>query len=128
MIVPEYFRDDELVCHCGCGLLPPSKSIERLYAVRIVVRHPFPVSSAARCKAHNKAVGGAIGSLHLPEDEREGDSAGWGGCGFDIVADPDLQAKIYAVGLSVGFTGFGFADTWVHIDDGKRPKITTWKY
>jgi len=128
MLVPEYFQDTELVCHCGCGMLPDRKSVEMLYAVRILVHHPLPVSSAARCKAYNRSVGGKSGSIHLPECDRRGDSSGWGGAAFDIVADADLQAQIYAVALKVGFRGFGFALNYIHIDCANRPQIAVWRY
>ena len=128
MLPPEYFRDNELECHCGCGLLPQQKDVECLYALRIKVNVPFPVSSAARCKKYNRSIGGKAGSIHLPESHRRGNSSGWGGGAFDIVADADLQAKIYAAGILVGFMGFGFGDTFIHIDNAKRPRVAVWRY
>jgi hypothetical protein len=54
MLVPEFFADDELTCHCGCGLLPPQRSVERLYALRLALHRPLSISSAARCRKHSR--------------------------------------------------------------------------
>lgn len=128
MIPREFFRDDELRCHCGCRILPPQTSVERLYALRISIGRPLPISSAARCVAHNRASGGKSGSIHLSENKRRGKSRFWGGAAFDIVANLDFQADIYAAALLLGFRGFGFGNGFIHIDDSKRPQIDTWRY
>lgn len=57
----------EFRCRCGCGLADPHPVLvcsvqeltDRLDAERVIVR------SGSRCAAHNAAVGGAPGSLHL---------------------------------------------------------------
>jgi len=128
MRCPEFFHDDELTCHCGCGLMPPRRAIERLYAVRLLVHKPMPVSSAARCEAHNAASGGSVGSIHLPEDYRVGDSKNWGGGAFDIIANHRFQLEIYEAAKTAGFRGFGFASEFIHIDDAACPAIRVWRY
>lgn len=128
MRVPEFFLNLELRCHCGCGLLPPQRSVERLYALRLALHRPLPVSSAARCRTYNASVGGKVGSIHLPEDERRGESSGWGGAAFDIIADYELQVEIIAKAIPLGFLGFGIAKTYIHIDDAKRPMLASWRY
>lgn len=128
MRVAEYFPDHELACHCGCGLLPIERSVERLYVVRCMLRKPLPISSAARCKVQNAIAGGKVGSIHLMPTLRKGNSAKLGGGAFDIIAKPSFQAEIYAAALLAGFKGFGFADTFIHIDDADRPDVTIWRY
>jgi len=128
MLVREYFPDTELRCHCGCGLLPPVSSVERLYALRILMHQALPISSAARCRKHNLAIKGGIGSIHLPIENRRGFSKDWGGGAFDILADHDLQIWIISNALKCGFTGYGLAETYIHIDDAARPNRTYWTY
>lgn len=128
MKVPEYFVDKELECRCGCKILPPEKSVRRLYAVRLILQKPMPISSAARCWKHNVAVGGKPGSIHLPPDKRRRNSSEWGGGAFDIIATPGFQMEIVEAAIFCGFTGFGFADTFLHLDDAERPEITRWTY
>lgn len=128
MIVREYFTDIELRCRCGCGLLPPEKSVERLYALRILLGVPLKITSAARCRRHNKKCGGKSGSIHLPYELRSGQSALWRGGAFDIIADYDLQVRIIAAGMSLRFFGFGIAKNFIHIDDAERGKIVSWRY
>jgi len=128
MLVPEFFPDAEVVCHCGCGLLPPQSSIERLYALRLTLHRPLLITSGARCRRQNRAVGGKPGSLHLPQDVRRGASREYGGAAFDILADDALKVEIIAAAMPLGFTGFGIAKGFLHIDDGHRPMLTVWRY
>jgi hypothetical protein len=100
----------------------------RLYAVRALVGLPMPITSGARCKAHNKASGGKPGSIHLPANLRSGVSAGWAGQAWDILAKPAMQARILSAAILCGFRGFGFADGFIHIDDANRNDITYWRY
>jgi len=128
MLPRELFRDSELMCHCGCGLLPEQHSVERLYLLRFKLDEVMQVSSAARCRKHNKAAGGKSGSIHLPPDLRSGDSLSWGGQGWDILGDKSKQLRIIKVALQCGYRGFGFAKTFIHIDDAKRPDPIYWTY
>jgi hypothetical protein len=129
MLIKEYFSDSELKCKCGCGLMPNADSVARLYALRIMYGKPMAVTSAARCLKHNKAVGGAIGSTHLPPRERVGTAAGWGGQGFDIATATLQEAgEIERLALLCGFRGIGRAERFIHLDDGARPVVTFWNY
>ena len=131
MIVREYFPDVELSCRCGCGLLPPARSVDRLYALRLILGEPLCITSAARCWRHNLRVGGGAGSVHLPTDLRHGVSSVWGGGAFDIATDDftgEQSARIRRVAEACGFRGFGFGGTFLHIDDGQRPRLTEWLY
>lgn len=132
MIVTEYFTDKELECSCGCGLLPPYESVERLYLLRLLCGFPLYINSAARCKMYNPKVGGKDGSAHLPEWDRVGYLRCKGGCGFDIRNDRKLEFNkrqiIIEKATYCGFKGLGFANTFIHIDDAKRDKLTEWWY
>lgn len=61
-----YFVRAEFACKCGCGF--DSIDAETLRLIESVRAHfgaPVIVTSAARCPAHNRAVGGASHSQHL---------------------------------------------------------------
>lgn len=131
MLPKEYFPDEELSCKCGCGLLPPQEFVDKLYAIRIRCGFPLPVSSCARCQNHNSKIGGKEGSAHLPEWDRSGYFKGKGGCGVDItIPRKEVHKRQILVeeAKQLGFKGFGFAETFIHIDDMDRPEITEWWY
>lgn len=128
MRLPEFFPDKEIACPC-CGLLPPMRSVEMLYAVRCIVGFPLPVISGARCKRHNLLVGGAPGSTHLPPQDRTPIAREWGGQGFDLSPLPmRLQMIVVKAALSVGFRGFGFRVNMLHMDTSSRPDTVRWEY
>jgi len=126
MLIPEFFRNSELSCKCGCGTMPPQSSIYRLYALRLLWGGPLVVNSAARCKAHNAAVKGKAGSTHMPDKDRAGSVRGGGA--FDISTRGIDQRKLEAVAVRCGFTGIGEAKTFLHLDDANRASITKWIY
>jgi hypothetical protein len=130
MLPREYFADRELSCPC-CGLLPPLSFAERLYALRILWGRPLVITSAARCKRRNRLVGGKAGSVHLPAEDRAGMSSLWGGGAVDIRMDrarTDERLALVELAKACGFRGFGFGETFLHIDDGARATITDWRY
>jgi uncharacterized protein YcbK (DUF882 family) len=59
------FKDSELTCKCGCGMLPTEDLQAILQTIRGHCGFPLNVNSAARCKAHNTAVGGTPKSYHV---------------------------------------------------------------
>lgn len=50
------FTVKEMTCQCGCGALPDPEFMDELQALRFVCGFPFPVTSGARCPAHNNRV------------------------------------------------------------------------
>ncbi len=118
MLVHEYFTDGELSCRCGCGKIADYRAAERLYVVRVLLGAPLIITSAARCLTHNIAVGGKPSSKHIL------------GRAFDIHFSANRQNErplFVELCKMAGFTGFGFADTFIHIDDAHK-KITDWDY
>ena len=67
----KYFRIQEFVCHCGCGMPAEARqNIEALVAnvldpVREAYGKPIYVNSGHRCKVYNRKVGGVPRSQHL---------------------------------------------------------------
>ena len=115
----EYFLDGEVTCHCGCDLKPTQNALDRLNAVRVILGIPLVISSGARCKEYNKQVGGAVRSKHLL------------GEAFDIILTTRLQKskiEFFQICRVVGFMGFGYGRTFIHIDCSTRSKVTEWTY
>ena len=128
MRIPEYFKDKELACRCGCSLMPPVESVYKLYALRLLWGKPMIINSAIRCATHNNRVGGAAGSTHLPPADRNHVSRDWGGCAFDIRVSEADRRPMEALAVQCGFRGIGEGKTFIHIDDAQRPQITRWIY
>lgn len=122
MRIYEYFTDAELTCKCGCGLMPHRKSIERLYALRILLASPLIVTSGARCTKYNDEVGGAKSSAHLS------------GTAFDLCCTNKsihllMEYDLIRLSIMVGFTGIGIANNrFLHVDDLPRLSSAIWHY
>lgn len=111
----ERFTDEELACRCGCGLLPDMRSVERLYALRHIYGKPIVVNSGARCRRHNKEVGGAPDSAHLVG-------------AYDIRVPNSDELHVMILARSCGFNGIGvWGDGRMHLDD-KHESGEIWKY
>ena len=121
-MVIEYFTDKELSCGCGCGKKSPKDSVQRLYALRLLLRTPMYINSSVRCIKHNELVGGVDGSMHLLPEDRLGESETWYGGAFDINSRTWTNSEytkydIVYKAMQVGFTGIGIYKTFIHIDD-----------
>jgi len=115
MKIKEYFKNSELECPCGCGLMPDKRALERLYAFRLIKNKPVILTSAARCETYNEAVGGAEDSAHLVG-------------GFDIKSIPEEEWENIRIAQMVGFTAIGINNNkFMHVDD-KHDSPTIWTY
>ena len=115
MKIPERFPDSELVCKCGCGLLPDMRFVERLYAMRLILDIPLVVLSGARCPDYNIIVGGSEYSYH-------------GVGAADILARHGwTRADVIQAAIKVGMTGIGVNRGSIHVDD-KHDRLTIWDY
>ena len=108
--VPEWnwpnFTPKEMACrHCG-EYFHDRQFMDRLQAARIAADKPLRINSAHRCWRHNLAVGGAPRSMHK-----------------QIAADISLRGhnrhELLATCRGAGFTGFGFYQTFLHVDCGR---------
>ena len=116
MKIPELFKDHELTCSCGCGMMPDKRSVERLYALRLIYNKPIKLTSASRCPNYNKKIGGAENSAHTK------------GKGFDMAIVPEDEFEVISIAQSVGFNGIGLNNNrFIHVDDD-HPKPQMWTY
>jgi len=101
-----HFDRHEFACrHCG-RVIVSAHLVRHLERLRAIVGRPLVVVSGYRCPEHNRAVGGARGSLHL-----RGEAA-------------DLR-RGYATtdqARQAGLNGIGRCGPWaVHVDVRPQP-------
>ena len=102
------FSPEELACrHCGETYHWPD-FLDRLQKVRDHVARPIIVLSGHRCSLHNARVGGAPLSQHLK-------------LAVDIRLSGHNRGALLQASRRTGFTGFGFYQSFLHIDLG-RPR------
>ena len=65
------FTKNELSCKCACKSFNMDEEfLIRLQAYRCLLDMPMVITSAGRCKTHNKAVGGVDTSCHQCETKK----------------------------------------------------------
>ncbi len=100
-----HFSDAEMACrHCGERYHWP-EFMGRLERVRVAVARPVHILSAHRCALHNARIGGAPLSQHLR-------------LAADISLHNHNPRVLLAACRRAGFTGFGYYQTFLHIDLG----------
>lgn len=114
-----YFKDEEFECQCHeCGMNVSDDLKHMLDNARHHAGIPFIITSGARCKKHNKKIGGSLNSSHMK------------GLAVDIKAESSRgRATIISSLLNAGFTRIGISDSFVHadIDVDKTPSVM-WLY
>jgi uncharacterized protein YcbK (DUF882 family) len=115
------FADAELACKCGCGMLPDQDFMDKVEQLRTTLGFPLPVTSAARCPAHNAAVS-ATGRAGPHTTGRA----------IDIGVRGDRAVALIKAALNLGFTGIGIAQKgnsrFIHLDDLQEGRPTIWSY
>ena len=114
-----YFKTEEFACKCGCGRneMMPS-TLSKLVIARHNAGIPFKLTSAYRCKAHNKAVSKVEMSAHTE------------GYAVDIEASTSPARWLIVKSLmDAGFNRIGIAKTFIHVDDSpSKPPNVIWEY
>jgi len=119
------FEWSELECKCGCGLAYiDAGALKKLQYLRDAIGRPLTINSAARCPAHNKAVGGKPASKHI---SCVADLASTASTAFDIStrgwSDVERQ-ELHDLAQKIGFNGIGTYNTFIHVD--QRDKRARW--
>jgi len=108
------FSPSEMACH-HCGeLLIDEEAMDNLQKLRDKVGAVININSAYRCAVHNRNVGGARLSMHRL------------GKAFDLSTIGMVKEEMYLQAHEVGFTGFGFYDSFLHVDTGKERTWGSW--
>lgn len=111
---PNFSRDTEMACKCGCGRADMNPAfMDALQAVRDEYARPMRVTSAARCTAHNRAVGGHPRSLHIcdaPQHPGQEDALA-----VDIAVTGADRGALFAIAWTHGFS-IGWGRGFLHLD------------
>ena len=108
------FKVEDFQCHCPACAHDPSRPYTKTEVMRAVqalrdrMREPLVITRGVSCAAHNKAVGGAGDSRHLPQHADAVDIA---------CADSHEAFIIINYALNQGdFTAFRVYPHHVHLD------------
>ncbi|MEM5517838.1 D-Ala-D-Ala carboxypeptidase family metallohydrolase [Henriciella sp. AS95] len=113
-----HFSIGELACRCGgrfCGgaYWHDPVFLDGLEALREAARKPLVITSGHRCAGWNAAVGGAPLSQHKQ-------------IAADIALSGHNRFALLKAAEQAGFTGFGLARSFLHID--RRAVPARWFY
>jgi len=98
-----HFAPGEIACPC-CGEIHIwPDALDALERLRVAMNAPLHIDSGHRCLLHNARVGGAPLSLHKK-------------LAFDIALRQHDPRALAAAAHAVGFTGFGFGQSFLHLD------------
>ncbi len=101
------FSAVEMACrHCAEQYYWP-EFMDKLQQARTMLGRPFLIHSAHRCALHNARVGGAPLSQHLK-------------LAVDIGLYGHNPSLLHRACLQAGFRGFGFYQTFIHVDLGRK--------
>lgn len=111
------FSKYEFACRC-CGAWEVEPELVILcQSIRDGVGVPLEITSGVRCQRHNRIVGGAKNSYHIPRKGK--------GRAVDITfAQSDRRVRenilrLYVLADRADAGGIGLYPTWIHIDTRK---------
>ena len=103
----------ETNCQCGCGMVLQEKTTRFLQDLDVyskaILHKQIIITSGARCKKHNNAVGGVENSTHTL------------GLAVDIAFASSHELFVimqFCFGYGVKRMGINFAKSFIHIDFG----------
>jgi hypothetical protein len=116
MKIPEYIKDNEVDCGCGCGLVPNKTFMKKLYIWRLLQNKPRRFLSGSRCRPYNKLKGGSGDSAHIRG-------------AVDVYIPTGQMGKAVSDAIKAGMTGIGIKSNRksIHLDD-KHKELTIWSY
>jgi len=103
-----HFVRREIACPCCGEVCVWPEALDALERLHARLGAPLVITSGHRCALHNARVGGAPLSLHKR-------------LAFDIALGGHDPARLLAAARASGFTGFGFGQTFLHLDTRARP-------
>lgn len=103
-----HFTAHEIACPCCGETCVWPEALDAVERLRRLLGVPVVLTSGHRCALHNARVGGAPLSQHKR-------------LAFDVVLRGHDPARLLAAARAAGFTGFGFGNTFLHLDTRVRP-------
>jgi hypothetical protein len=102
------FSPHDIACPCCGETFVWPAALDALERLRSSFGEPLRINSGHRCALHNARVGGAPLSLHKR-------------LAFDIALGGHDPARLLVLARAAGFSGFGFGQTFLHLDTRARP-------
>ena len=102
------FTPAEIASKGDGSLLVVYDAMHTLQKLRDVLGRAMIINSAYRDPAHNASVGGSPNSTHKQ------------GIAFDISLRGHDKVRLARLAKQVGFTGFGYYNTFLHVDTGRQ--------
>jgi zinc D-Ala-D-Ala carboxypeptidase len=103
-----HFSLAEIACRCCGELAIWPEALDALERLRRAMAAPLVINSGHRCALHNARVGGAPLSLHKK-------------LAFDVALGAHDPARLFRLARAAGFRGFGFGQTFLHLDTRANP-------
>ena len=103
-----HFTPRELACRCCDEMCVWPEALDAIEALRRAMNAPLVIDSGHRCALHNARVGGAPLSLHKQ-------------LAFDVALASHDPARLAGAAHASGFRGFGFGQTFLHLDTRATP-------
>lgn len=103
-----HFVPAEIACPCCGELCIWAEALDAIERLRVAMNAPLRINSGHRCALHNARIGGAPLSMHKH-------------LAFDVSLAGLDAARLAKEARRVGFTGFGFGQTFLHLDTRGRP-------
>jgi zinc D-Ala-D-Ala carboxypeptidase len=99
--------DKKMTCSCGCGRMELQDDfMKKIVLARIECGFSFHIISGFRCPKYNNQVSKT--GFNGPHTT---------GRALDIAADSRQKSQIMRALRSLGFTRFGIAKTFIHVDN-----------
>ncbi len=113
----KYFKDDDFLCQCGCGMDVTDAVKEMADAIRANAGIPLIVNSGARCAKRNAAIGASATSSHTL------------GLAVDFkCVDSASRFKLINTMIGLGVKRIGLHKDFIHFDvDNSKPDVV-WFY
>lgn len=108
------FTLEEVVCKCGCGFRPKQSFMDKLQELRDAFGSPMKITSAARCAAYNKQIGGADKSQHIDANA------------VDVVVPVELRWALVHTAMRLGWFGVGVNAAFIHLDRRAEARLFTY--
>jgi zinc D-Ala-D-Ala carboxypeptidase len=103
-----HFAAHELACPCCGEMCVWPEALDAIERLRGAMGAPLIINSGHRCALHNARVGGAPKSLHKQ-------------LAFDVALASHDAAQLERAAHASGFRGFGYGQTFLHLDTRARP-------
>lgn len=113
--------EPHLSCPCCGSFFYDPIALDKLQGLRNRLKKPIHINSGHRCPFHNAKVGGAPLSMHKRQ------------IAFDVSLKNQNPADLLKAAREIGFHGFGFYATFLHLDLGRfrwwitKGGLITWR-